>query len=449
MVFLLSVNAPGDPVESMLNSSSSGNLDADRTGTELAYKTMRKKLNLDKPTFYFSLSTAAFPDSLHKIDRKSERTTVKSLVHQYGNWEAIEAYFSDYKTFKNTLYDAKVDSASYDAQLSFYDLLSTIEYLSDDEDINYKFRKMDELMSSNKGLAVFSTDYTQLKSSYSEIKSSATRWKHYVPNFHWYGIDNQYHKWITNFVTFDFGYSYQDRLPIADKIGDNIFWTFLMSIISIVMTYLLSIPLGVFSALKRETWVDGLITTLLFILYSLPSFWIAILMITFLCQSEYLDWFPSYGVGEVYDDMPLSMKFQIRASHLFLPIVCWTYGSLAFLSRQMRGGFIDVLSKDYIRTAKAKGLSGKVVVWKHAFKNSLLPIITMLASIFPAMISGSVVIEKIFSIPGMGSMMINAIQAKDFPVVFTVVMMSSILTMIGYLVADILYAIVDPRITFK
>jgi len=221
----------------------------------------------------------------------------------------------------------------------------------------------------------------------------------------------------------------------------------LISVISLIIVYLLSIPLGVFSARKKDTRADSVVTTILFILYSLPSFWIATLLIVFMCNPEYLEWFPPYGVGNV-EGKGFFETFQIRAYHLILPLFCWSYGSLAFLSRQMRGGMLSVLRQDYVRTARAKGIDERKVVWKHAIRNSLLPIITIFGSVFPAMISGSIVIEIIFSLPGMGQYLYQAIVFKNFPVVSTIVMMLGLLTMVGYLIVDILYAVVDPRIRF-
>ena len=135
--------------------------------------------------------------------------------------------------------------------------------------------------------------------------------------------------------------------------------------------------------------------------------------------------------------------------HLALPLACWTYGSFAYLSRQMRGGMLSTLQADFIRTARAKGLAGKKVIWKHALRNSLLPIITLFASVFPLAISGGIVLEIIFSIPGMGKVGYEAVIFRNYPVVFAIMMFSAILTLVGYLVADILYAVVDPRISYS
>lgn len=247
------------------------------------------------------------------------------------------------------------------------------------------------------------------------------------------------------FIRFDFGKNCQLK-PVGKMIGDAIFWTILMSTLSILLTYLISIPIGVYSARNKGTKKDDILSTFLFMLYSLPNFWVATLLILLLGQT--LGWFPIFGLGDVQEGATALQTFQIRAYHLILPLFCWTYPSLAFLSRQMRGGMLSTLNKDFIRTARAKGLEENTVIWKHGFRNSLLPIITIFANVFPRMVSGSIVIEVIFGIPGMGRLLLDSINGNDFPIIFAIVMLTAILTMVGYLVADILYAIVNPRIKY-
>ena len=161
-----------------------------------------------------------------------------------------------------------------------------------------------------------------------------------------------------------------------------------------------------------------------------------------------MDWFPTHGLGDISEDDSFWDIFWMRAYHLVLPVFCMSYASLAFVSRQMRGGMIDVFQQDYIRTARAKGFAEQLVIWKHSFRNALFPIITLVASIFPGLLAGSLVIEVIFSIPGMGKLTIDSIYARDWPVVYTILMFSALMTMIGILVADLLYAWADPRVSF-
>ena len=184
-------------------------------------------------------------------------------------------------------------------------------------------------------------------------------------------------------------------------------------------------------------------------LYSLPNFWIGTMLVIYLCGGDYFSWFPAPGADPIPDDAPFSYWITQTLYKSILPLFCWTYGSLAFISRQMRGGMLNVIGQDYIRTARAKGLDEKTVVWKHAFKNSLIPIITLFANVFPYAISGSFVIEFIFQIPGMGKLTLEALNARNYPVIFSSMMFTAILTMVGTLIADILYAVVDPRISFS
>jgi peptide/nickel transport system permease protein len=206
----------------------------------------------------------------------------------------------------------------------------------------------------------------------------------------------------------------------------------------------------------KGSYMDNLSTTVLFILYSLPSFWIGTLLIVFFTTKNYglmYDWFPTGGVQtmELANDPNASIfsKCTDILYHLFLPTLCITISSFAYLSRQMRGAMLGVLRQDYIRTADSKGLSEHKVIWKHAFRNSLFPIITLFSSVFPRALSGAIAIELIYNVPGMGVLVLRAIGERDWPIVFTVAMLAAILTMIGNLIADILYAVVDPRISFK
>jgi peptide/nickel transport system permease protein len=293
--------------------------------------------------------------------------------------------------------------------------------------------------------------FAQAKADFQYLNENPTYWKTYVPAFHLYGFENQYHRWLIKLLQFDFGVSYGDKRPIADKMWEAIGWTFLISFISILLTYLISIPVGIYSARNRFTVKDNIITTVLFMLYSLPSFWVATILILLLCGGDYLALFPSNGVQDTLHDetWPLSQRLADWAWHLALPIFCFTYTALAFLSRQMRVGMLETLNQDYIRTARAKGLPENVVVWKHALRNSLIPIITQFSGIFPAMVGGSVILETIFSLPGMGFLSFNAVVLRDYPTIVAVFTLSGFLTLVGILVADILYAVVDPRISFS
>lgn len=249
----------------------------------------------------------------------------------------------------------------------------------------------------------------------------------------------------------DFGTSFQDNRPVFEKMVERVPITLSMNLIAVFLAYLIAVPLGMYSATHQDTLFDRISTFLLFAMYSLPVFWVGTMAVTFLCSYEYLSIFPSTGIRSTNfsDTWSLWEKLMDYGAHLALPIIIYTYGSFAFISRQMRSAMLETVRQDYIRTARAKGLSERVVITKHALRNSLIPIITLLAGILPGLIGGSVIVETIFSIPGMGELSFKALVARDYPMIMAVFTISAVLTLAGILVSDILYSFADPRIAFS
>ncbi len=266
-----------------------------------------------------------------------------------------------------------------------------------------------------------------------------------------YGLDKpipvQYALWLSRLARLDFGNSMKDQRPVMDKIAEALPITLQFNVLSILLVYLISIPIGVYSATHPGTKRDRAITLFLFMLYSMPVFWVAMLLILFLGGGEYLNLFPIHGLqSSDAASLPFHLRLLDRLWHMAMPLFCMTYGGLAFLSRYMRAGMLDVLRQDYIRTARAYGFSERTVVWKYAMRNSLIAIITLLGSLLPSLIGGSIIIETIFSIPGMGRLAFEAVLSRDYPLIMGNVAMASLLTLAGLLLTDILYVLVDPRI---
>ena len=269
-----------------------------------------------------------------------------------------------------------------------------------------------------------------------------------------YGLDKplpvQYALWVKRLVTLDFGTSYKDRRSVIDKIAEALPITLQLNLISIFLVYVISVPIGVYSATRPRSAPDAAITFSLFVLYSLPTFWVAMLLIYFLGGGQHLNWFPIYGINSLgADQMPWPQWLLDRLWHMVLPVFCLTYAGLASISRFARAGLIDVVRQDYIRTARAYGFSERVVILKYALRNSLIPIITLIGTLLPSLLGGSVIIEQIFSIPGMGRLAFEAMLSRDYPVVMGILTTSALLTLVGLIISDILYAIVDPRIRFE
>ena len=260
----------------------------------------------------------------------------------------------------------------------------------------------------------------------------------------------QYLRWLGSFVTFDFGASLVDERPVRAVILEAVPRTMLLSGLALFWIYAISVPLGIFSAIRRGTRSDNVITTALFLLYSLPSFWVALLLIVLLGGGEFLDLFPIRGL---HSSGIQSAGFFSRsldlAWHLVLPVLCLTYPALARTSRYQRAATLDVFRQDYIRTARAKGLRERAVILRHALKNSMLPIATLLSVDLPWLIGGSVIVERIFTIRGMGMVTFEAILRRDYPVIMGVTALVALVTMTAVLLGDLALAWLDPRIRLQ
>ncbi|MES2763717.1 MAG: ABC transporter permease [Bacteroidota bacterium] len=363
--FILLANAPGDPVNILVSSNSSSGSIKTSGDLEIQRTFWRKKLGLDLPLFYFSITKLSEPDTLYKVYDEKKLKEIKTKIALNGSY------------------------------------------------------------------------------------------KNYIPKIVWYGFQNQYHQWLfggpnsKGIIRGDFGISYMKKEPVISILKDKLIWSVFFSVVSILLAYAISIPIGMRMAEKPESKFTKFTQLTLFVLYSLPSFFVGVLLLMLFANPDVLSIFPPSGIKPIEgysDNASLLSKFIDSVPYMILPLICYTYSSLAFISRLTATSINEQLRLDYIKTAKAKGLPDKKVLWKHALKNSALPLITVFSSVFPAIIGGSVIIESIFSIPGMGLETVKAIVSQDYPIVIAVITLSSILTIFSYLLADMLYAWVDPRI---
>jgi peptide/nickel transport system permease protein len=265
-----------------------------------------------------------------------------------------------------------------------------------------------------------------------------------------YGLDKplhvQYWNWLTRLAKLDFGRSFSpDARPVLQKIGERLPVTLLLSIVDLMIIVMLAIPIGVLSATRQYSIFDKITTVFVFVGFATPDFWLALmLMILFGVQ---LGWLPISGLrSPMWEYLPFWRQQWDFLGHLVLPITVATFGGLAGFSRYMRQSMLEVVRQDYIQSARAKGLAERVVIGKHALRNALLPIVTVLGLSLPGLIGGSVIVESIFAIPGMGQLMVQAVFERDYPVVMGNLVIVAVLTLVANLIADLTYSLVDPRI---
>ncbi len=262
-------------------------------------------------------------------------------------------------------------------------------------------------------------------------------------------FDTRFAKYWSNLARLDLGLSHVDKRPVLGTVLGKLKYSVTISFTSVILIYLISVPLGLWSAVNQNTLPDRFLTVFLFMLYSLPSFFVGVFLLNLLTLGTPWDVLPTTGFSAIDTSHMTGLQYLWDVlKHVTLPIICLSYAGLAVLSRYARTGLLDVIRADYIRTARAKGLPEWVVIIKHAARNGMIPILTLLATLLPTLIGGSVVIEFIFGIPGMGLYVFDSIGVRDYNAVMAVLLISSLLTLVGMLLSDISYALVDPRITF-
>ena len=267
-----------------------------------------------------------------------------------------------------------------------------------------------------------------------------------------YGLDQplpvQYAKWIGNLARGDLGESFRYRRPVVSLIAERIPYTLQLTVLALLFDALIGITLGILSAVKQYSTVDKVITLGSLVLYSIPGFWLAVMLV--LVFSVNLGWLPTSQTRSLdYELLSWSGKVLDRLWHLVLPVFVLGVASAAGTARYMRNRLLEVLSEEYIVAARARGLSERVVVLKHALRNALIPIITLYGLALPFLLGGAVLIEKVFAWPGMGLLAVEAIEARDYPIILATSMIAAILVVLGNLLADVVYALVDPRVSFN
>lgn len=256
----------------------------------------------------------------------------------------------------------------------------------------------------------------------------------------------QYLSWLKKISRGDLGTSFStDRRPVAAKIMERLPVTILISLLSLFIVIAVAVPIGVLSAVHKDSLFDKVTAVIVFIGFAVPTFWLALLLMIFF--GIHLGWLPVSGLRSLnYEYLGFWEQWVDLLKHLILPVFVSAFGGLAGLSRYMRANMLEVIRQDYIMTARAKGLSERNVIYKHALRNALLPAITILGLAIPGLIGGSVIFETIFAIPGMGQLFYMSVMARDYPTIMGILLIGAILTLVGNLIADVSYAVADPRI---
>jgi len=454
VVFLLSKIAPGDPVGNLIELRGQTTASLNTSMHSDNYQEVATELGLDKPNFYFGIHPASYPDTFYRIIHPQRKMIYSKWIEQIHNWDKIQSFNQCLAGFEETLLNT---TDSIELTAAFKQIASELRNVSTDPDIYTGFGHIASISKILDSVSFFQNALLQdqlqkLNQSVDDIKSVEIQYKTAIPMLAFYGLDNQYHNWIKKVLRFDFGISMVDAETVYNKISYALFWTFLYVITAYILSLFIAIPLGLVSAWWYKKWTEKLISGFSFGFYAFPLFWLATLSVVFLTNNIYSDWlniFPSVGVGRISNQMSLFEKITTAMPHLILPALILAIHSAAQGIRIIRNSAIVELKSDYFITAKAKGLSNVKLLWRHIFPNAMLPVITMLISSFPAALAGSVVLEVIFNIPGLGRLLYDSIHFMDWNVVFAILLFIGLVTFIFYLLGDILYAYLNPKIKLE
>jgi peptide/nickel transport system permease protein len=272
-----------------------------------------------------------------------------------------------------------------------------------------------------------------------------------IPDFIWHGLNNQFHHWIVNSFSLKFGLSVVDGQPASRKIWLALRWTLIINILSIAIGYLLAILTGVYAGWWGGAF-DRMMSLILYFIYSIPVFWLTTILVVFFTTTEYGSWtniFPAAGIIRAEASDPFLKVISRNAGQLIIPVLVLGTSLMAYIARIVRNSVAEERYKSYVTHARTKGLTEHYILWKHVFRNASFPLITLLASVLPASLAGSLVVEVICNLPGSGRLLYDAVIDHDWPVVNGVIMISALLTILGLLISDILYRVADPRIKWQ
>jgi len=439
-LFFLQRYVAGDIVMSQNKARTNGTFYLHPLEADKVYRAEAQRLNLQMPPFYFSLEASFFPDTFYQIQYPEAVRIQQELLLQTGNWPLVQSYFYTLTTFYENL-----KKINHPTQSVFWKKkLQEIALLSDLSTIQ------SEMMVPEEMSAPYIEDYRKWTGIVKKMAVSKPSFFDWIPVLHWYGLNNQYHAWFENILSGDFGTSARDGRLVTDKLEEAIPWTLWVNGLAIFFAYFFSLPMGILMAvIPHKSWISW-VNNILLALYALPAFWVASMLL-------YQATLPSYGFSFFsisawtylqqnggFSEQPVRFLLQLS-----LPVFCMTYGLAAYLTNYIQSSFSKVLGEPYILYARTKGISGFRLYYKHVLPNALLPQIVFIAGIIPALVTGSVAVEVIFNMPGMGRLLIDSIHSQDWPTVYSFVLLIAVLTALGLLFSDFLLVLSDPRIRFS
>lgn len=406
-------------------------IDPNSMDGQSAYQKEYIRQKLDLPLFYFSIIPSHYHHNINANPDRQQRKIMATLTSQGYNADDVGKLLDlRHKMLSSLSYGTTADSTM--ALLNFA--------------VNFSdFTALSHALRTDKGLEM--EWQTKMQAALQELASKKTTF--FIPKFVWHGMRNQWHFWSANLFQGQMGKSIRDGRQVSSKIYDAMRWTLVLLILNLFFTLLFAVPFGVWSGVKAGTWFDRISQAFWMMLYATPVFWLASMLIMYFTSDRYGSWmdiFPTPGLWQIGPEQSIWSFLRQNSVQFILPVICLVANDIAFLSRVVRNNVKDNLQRRYAKVAEAKGLSQLNVLVRHVIPNVLIPLVTIVVAAIPAGLSGGLVIEVIFNIPGVGRLMFESIQAQDWNVVFSILAIISISVTVFLLIGDVLYALVNPKV---
>lgn len=449
--FLLTRSVPGDVLDQMLMRSEGVSVSS--VDYQYRKEKLAEKLGLNKPLFYFSVSSLAEANAFRYFNNPDETSTFYQLLNTYGDYKSVCNYYDAVKNVESGLLIVK-DKQFYHAEINA--ALAQVRALktsNNERDIQQHLQLLNNGLDK---VAGFSDMPAFLNGRFNLMQRNENVWKKYIPVINFYP-HNQFHSWFfgdtesRGVVAGNLGISYYTGKPVVTILKERIGWSLLLALTSVLLAYGTSIPLAAWLVFRNKKRLNSFFEIMVSVFYATPVYLLGVALLFLLSNPDVLNILPSSGVkplGGFLLGTSIFEKAGITFSHLFLPLICYTYATFAFLLRTTKDLLEEQMKLGYVKTAYAKGLDPHKIVFKHALKNAVLPLAAVFTNVFPAILGGSVIIETLFSIPGIGLETFNAAVSRNYPVIAAVFMLTGILTLIGFILSDFITSRLDPRISF-
>ena len=408
---------------------------------ERYYCQAAKKLGLNEPQFYFEITTFVSPDTLYKICYLPQQNLAVDILNKTGKWHLVQNYFNDINQALELA--IALEKNTNQTQNKLVQEIFRCKSSIDVSDLirNYIHRH-DSSDALRKRLLLI--DQTQ-----ESFKTSGPDTRLLLPKLKWNGVNCRFHKVLTNLFSPQNNLSLIDSRPVWKKIREALGFTLMINLLALLISILVSIKLGLWLSLVLKSKKEKIISGILFVLYTLPAFWVGALCLIYLTSSGYgkiFNIFPAGGVGDVSGDDNIFKIMIIRLYHFALPVICISYPVIAYLTTHLRDGIAETAKSQFMTTALSKGLIKRDALKKHVLKNAVFPFISLLGNVVPSIFAGSLIVEVLFNIPGMGRLAYQSVTSHDWPVLFNIIFLTGIITIIGQIILDVIYAMLDPRI---